>query len=151
MSALIKSVMAECSPWQKFFRARTLRTLVFQVDPANDTALAIEAQQTALRKVCDDQRCHANLPATESCGVNSNPSTTAQMTWGLFSSASRVDETESDLPDAFYWPSAVETSSSQPTLALPSATSESTSPLLTPAAAGAMILGATSFNSYQNN
>ncbi len=118
-----------------------LTYISFTGNPANDTALAIATQQTALQKICEDQRCHANLPATESCGVNTNPSTTAQMIWELFDSASEVDETQSDSPDHFDWPHPVETLSFQPTSALPNSTSESTPSLLTPIEAGAMILG----------
>ncbi len=110
-------------------------------NPANDTTSAIAVQQKILQKVCDDQHCHANLPATESCGVNTNPSTTGQMTWGLFDSVGEVDETESDLPDHFYWPHPAETRPFQTALALPSVTPESTSSLLTPAVAGAIIFG----------
>jgi Leucine-rich repeat (LRR) protein len=125
----------------KILPCTNLTTIDFVGNPANDTTLAIVAQQAALQKVCDDQRCHANLPATESCGVNTNPSTTGQIPWRLFGNASGVDETKVDLQDTFYWPSADETSSFQPLLALPSTTSESASLSLTPAVAGALILG----------
>ncbi len=128
----------------KIFPCTNLTTIYFRGNAANDIALAIAMQQNALKKVCDDQRCHANLPATESCGVNTNPLTTTQLTWELFGSASTIemDETESDSPDIFYWPPATETSSSQPILSLPRAThTESTSSSLTPVTAGAMILG----------
>ena len=106
----------------KIFPCTNLTSIDFSGNPANDTTLAIAAQQTALKKVCDDQRCHANLPATESCGVNTNPSITVQMTWELFSSAIEMDKTESDSPDYSYWPHPAETPSFQPVLALPSVT-----------------------------
>ena len=114
-------------------------TIYFYDNPANDTSLALVVQQTTLKKICNDQRCHSNLPPSESCGVTTNPTTT-QMTLG-FESSAKGDEIKSDLQDTFFWPHADETPSFQPALVLSSVTPESTSSLLTPAAAGAAILG----------
>ncbi len=126
----------------EIFPCTNLTAIYFAGNPTNDTTLAIAAQQTALQKICEDQRCHANLPATESCGVSTNPTVTAKMSWGLFESAIEVDETESDFSDYSYWPHPAETPSFQPTLALSSTTPvEPGSSSLTPVAAGAMILG----------
>ena len=49
-----------------------LTSVDFSNNPANDTTVALAAQQNALRKVCEDQRCHANLLATESCPAKSS-------------------------------------------------------------------------------
>ncbi len=125
----------------KILPCTNLTSIDFSGNPANDTTLALAAQQKALKKVCDDQRCHANLPATESCGVNTNSSTTGQMIWGLFGSVNEVDETEPDSFDYFDWSHPVKTPSFQPALALPKTTSESSSLLLTTKTAGAFILG----------
>ena len=126
----------------KILPCTNLTTINFVGNPANNTTLVIAAQQTALQKVCDDQRCHANLPATESCDVNTNPSITTQWAWGgLFGSAVEMDKTESDSSDYSYWLHPAETPSFQSTLALTSVTPESTSPSLTPAAMGVMMLG----------
>jgi insulin-like growth factor-binding protein complex acid labile subunit len=125
----------------KILPCTNLTFIDFTGNPANDTTLIIAAQQTALQKVCDDQRCHANLPATESCGVNINSPTTGQMIWELFGSVNKVDETKSDFSDYSDWSYPAETTSFPPALALPRTTSESSSPLLTTKTAGAMVLG----------
>jgi Leucine-rich repeat (LRR) protein len=111
-------------------------------NPANDTSLALQAQNNALKKVCDDQRCHANLPAAESCGVSINPSITGQMIWGLFGRVNEIDKAESNSSD-YYWSLPAETLSFPPDLILPGTTSEFSSLLLTTKTAGAIILGVT--------
>jgi Leucine-rich repeat (LRR) protein len=118
-----------------------LTTINFAGNPANNTAVVLASQQTALKKVCDDQRCHANLPASESCGVNINPSITTQLIWELFNSTVEIDKAESDLSDYAYWPHPTETPPFQSALALSSDTPKSISSSLTPATAGIMMLG----------
>ncbi len=46
-----------------------LTSIGFSGNPANDTTIASAAQKKALQKVCDDQRCHTNLPEAESCSM----------------------------------------------------------------------------------
>ena len=67
----------------------SLSYLFFVGNPANDTSLILATQEKALRKVCEDKRCHANLPATQSCGIQSEPDSTSvsQMTWGTQSAS----------------------------------------------------------------
>jgi Leucine-rich repeat (LRR) protein len=114
-------------------------------NPANDTSVALAAQQNALKKVCDDQLCHANLPASESCSVATGSTTTAQVTWGSGSSIELMDEAESNSPAEFSWPHSGETPSFQDALFLPSAThTQPTTPLFTPVETGAIILGVVS-------
>ncbi len=104
-----------------------LTTIRLEGNPANDTTVAIATQQKALQKVCDDQRCHANIPASESCDMMKSPATSNRTIWEFISSDNQIDK-----PDYFYWPYTAETLSSQSTLALPDSTSvESASSLLT--------------------
>ena len=63
--------------------------MILSGNPANDTAIILAAQQKALQKVCDDKRCHANLPASQSCGIQSEPDSTSisKLTWGTQSAS----------------------------------------------------------------
>ncbi len=101
----------------------------------NDSFLIQLLQQETLQKFCDDLRCHANLPASESCAVPTYPMTATRMIWG---NAIEIDETASYGSESFYWPHATETSSFFSPILL-SATN--TSSLLTPLRASAALLG----------
>ncbi len=58
----------------------------------NDTAVILATQQNTLRKVCDDERCHANLPASQSCNVSQASSGFSMMTWGRENAVKVTDE-----------------------------------------------------------
>ena len=125
-------VLAEILP------CTNLTSIGFSGNPANDTIIILAAQEKVLRKVCEDQRCHANLPATESCGVNTHSGssiesihennffeakeTTTNQIYGFFSSPSFSHFSPPDLPSL-------------------DSSSTSADSLLTPTAAGAMIIG----------
>ncbi len=67
-----------------------LTRIDFDGNLANDTSLNLAAQEKALRKICEDQRCHANLPASQSCNV---PQTGLNMmTWERESSIEMPDK-----------------------------------------------------------
>ena len=64
----------------------------FDDNLANDMSIILATQEKALRKVCDDRRCHANLPASQSCSVPQNSVGLSQMLWGAGSSIGVIDE-----------------------------------------------------------
>ena len=102
----------------------------FGGNPADNTTLVLAAQQKALRKVCDDQRCHANIPTSEACQVNTVDNLT------------RIDELPWKIADFLGGFSASSISSLLPTLAL-TGDSSSSQVLSATAAAGTLILGLT--------
>ncbi len=69
-----------------------LSRISFSGNPANDTSIALAAQQKALRKVCEDWLCHANLPASQSCNVSQAGSGFSMMSWGREGSIEVTDE-----------------------------------------------------------
>ena len=69
-----------------------LTYIYFSNNSVNDTTIVLAAQQKALQKVCDDQRCHANLPASQSCNVPQASSEFSMMAWGRESSIEVTNE-----------------------------------------------------------
>ena len=109
-----------------------LTSIGFSGNPANDTTIALAAQKKALQKVCDDQRCHANLPAAESCPVKtSSTDGLTEMDRGVWNRA-----------DFFEGLIATPMLSSPSVLTLPSS-SDSSRVVPAAAAAGTLILGLT--------
>ncbi|MBS0350407.1 MAG: leucine-rich repeat protein, partial [Proteobacteria bacterium] len=112
-------------------------------NPINDSGLWITLQQNSLQKVCEDQRCHANLPAGESCGVDTIDlaATNKHMTW-QFDSSIEVEKIKSGLVDHSYWLYASETPPLQLIHALSDASStKPSSSLPMSVLSGAIILG----------
>ncbi len=118
----------------------------FMNNSVNDTTIVLAAQRKALQKVCDDKRCHANLPASQSCNVPQASSGFSMMTWGRESSIEITDEDsfadmKSSTANYFYSFFASHSSTNSSLPSLPSPDSLTKDSLITVGAIAATVIG----------
>ncbi len=131
---LSNNTISNIQPLTEIVSCTNLTAVDISGNPINDTGLYLEIQKNSLKQVCDDQLCHANLPATRACEVSQDQeddlfTVKGQMlnhSYGFFNSSSFSNSNSLSLPTSNLSPN-------------------STDSILTPAVAGAMIVSVVGF------
>ena len=67
-------------------------SLIYVDENSANTSLILAVQENTLRKVCESQRCHANLPASQSCSISQDSADLGKIIWGTESSIKAIEK-----------------------------------------------------------